>query len=85
VLPTPEADTLANNISTLFKNFTATNRLVPQLFTHYNKLNSGNEINLNDSYENISKQLVAHLDSLTMVAAQSMTNRVKLNIKFLAD
>lgn len=85
VLSDPEADALSTKISVLFKNFTQHHKLVPQLFTHYNKLNPGNEINLNDSYENISKQLVAHLDSLTMISAQSMTNRVKLNIKFLAN
>jgi hypothetical protein len=85
VLSDPEADALSTKISVLFKNFTQHHKLVPQLFTHYNKLNPGNEINLNDSYENISKQFVAHLDSLTMISAQSMTNRVKLNIKFLAN
>lgn len=85
-LSVAEADTLANNISTLFNNFTQTNKLVPQLFSHYNKLvPTADQINLNDTYENISKKMVAHIDSLTLISAQSMTNRVKLNIKFLAD
>lgn len=85
VLNSSESDKLADDLKKLFENFTRTNNLVPLLFSHYNKLvSSADQLDLKDSYENISKKLVAHIGTLTMIAGQSMINRVNLNIRFLA-
>lgn len=80
-----QAAALSTDIANRCKNFTRNHKIMPQLFQHYNKIApKWDQLNLNDSYENISTHLVAHLDSLSMVMEQSMTNKVKLNIKFLA-
>ncbi len=74
-----------SQLTSKFKVFTSKNKLYPEILQHYNKMNTtGDTINLGDSYENISRRLLAHTKALGAIATASMTNKIKLNIKFLA-
>lgn len=83
-LTTIEND-FVSQLTSKFKLFTSNTQLYPEILQHYNKMNTtGDKINLGDSYENISRQLFAHIDALKSITTVSMTNKVKLNIKFLS-
>jgi hypothetical protein len=78
-------DDFISQVTSKFKSFTSDYQLYPEILQHYNKMNTtGDKISLGDSYENISRHLLAHTKALQAITTASMTNKMKLNIKFLS-
>ena len=77
-------DKFVSDMAKKMKDFTSDTKLFPEILQHYNKKHSDQKLNLSESYEDISRKLFPHLDVLRGITTESMTTKLKLNIKFLS-